>query len=113
MFGLEDGFVVGFADRTRLFVFDSRSRKVVHVEDTSSGPGPCVSHQGPRVFHQGPDGALYALFVKGIARIEPGTWRVVLLASSPVPIDAGGDILDGRIWFVCGSKLYSWALPAR
>lgn len=113
LLGLEDGLVVGFADRTRLFVFDSRTREVVHVADTSAGPGPCVSHQGPRVFHRDPEGTLYALFAGGIARIEPGTWRVVPLATSPVPIDAGGDILDGRIWFASGSKLYSWALPSR
>lgn len=113
MLGLESGLVVGFADRTRLFVFDARTREVVHVADTSAGPGPCVSHQGPRVFHRGPEGTLYALFAGAIARIEPGTWRVVLLATSPVPIDAGGDILDGRIWFASGSKLYSWALPSR
>ncbi len=31
-----------------------------------------------------------------------------LLASSPVPITAGGDYLDGRIYFASGSRLYSF-----
>jgi hypothetical protein len=113
LLALDDGLAIGFADRTRLFVFDSRTRKVVHVEDTSSGAGPCVSNQGPRVFLKDGRGALYALFTRGVARVEPGSWRVTLLAESPVSVDAGGDILDGRVYFASGSKLYSYGLGGR
>jgi hypothetical protein len=33
-----------------------------------------------------------------------------MLAQSPVPIDAGGDYLDGRIYFASGSHLYSYEI---
>jgi hypothetical protein len=70
-----------------------------------------VVQQGPRVFAVGQDSAVYMLFIKGIARVEPGTYRVTMLARSPVTIDAGGDILDGRMYFAHGSHLYSYRLP--
>ena len=34
-----------------------------------------------------------------------------MLAESPVPIGAGGDFLDGRIYFASGSHLYSYQVP--
>lgn len=113
LFAVSDAFTIGFADRTRLFVFDNKSRAVVHEQDTSAGPGPCISHQGPRVFLRGGDGAIYALFAKGIARIEQGSWKVTMLAESPVPIQAGGDILDGRVYYASGSHVYSWGIGGR
>jgi hypothetical protein len=51
------------------------------------------------------------LFVKGICRIEPGTFEVKLLAESPVPIGAGGDYHRGRIYFASGSHVYSYKVP--
>jgi hypothetical protein len=106
-----DGLVYGFADRSRFFVFDPAQRKVVHEEDTQAGFGPTASQQGPRVFVPGPKGEIYVLFVKGIARIEPRTFRITLLAASPVPVACGGDLLDGRIYFASGSHVYSYKLP--
>ena len=63
------------------------------------------------MFVTGPDGAIYLLFVKGIARIDPGTFGITMLAESPVPIGPGGDILDGRIYFASGSHVYSYEVP--
>ena len=54
------------------------------------------------------DGTIYILFVKGIARIDPQTHEITMLAESPVPISPGGDILHGRIYFGSGSHVYSW-----
>ncbi|NLC57488.1 MAG: hypothetical protein GX774_11675 [Armatimonadetes bacterium] len=105
------GLIYGFADRTRFFVFDAETRKVVHEADTGAEFGPCVSHQGPRVFVPGRGNTLYVLFVKGIARVEPRTHRLTLLAESPVPISAGGDFLNGRIYFASGSHVYSYQVP--
>jgi hypothetical protein len=34
-----------------------------------------------------------------------------MLAESPVPVEYGGDYLNGRIYFASGSHLYSYALP--
>jgi streptogramin lyase len=105
------GLVYGVADRTRFFVFDPAKRKVVHEENTQAKLGATNSQQGPRVFVLGPEGKVYMLFVKGIARVDPATFQIALLAESPVPIGPGGDILDGRIYFASGSHVYSFAIP--
>ena len=104
-----NGLVFGFADGMRCFAFDPSKRKLVHDETTSAKFGPCVSHQGPRVFVRGKGDAIYVLFAKGIARLDPATFAITLLAASPVPIMAGGDYFDGRIYFASGSHLYSYA----
>jgi len=106
-----NGLVFGFADRKRFFVFDPAQRKVIHEEDTEAKFGVTNSQQGPRVFVLGPDDTIYILFVKGIARLDPATFEITMLAESPVPIGPGGDILDGRIYFGSGSHLYSYAVP--
>ena len=102
------GLVFGFAERTRFFVFDPVKRTVLHENRTDAGYGPCVSQQGPRVFVRGRGDTIYILFTKGIARLDPVTFRIKLLATSPVPINAGGDYLDGRIYFGSGSHVYSF-----
>jgi streptogramin lyase len=106
-----DGLVWGFADRTLFFVFDPASRKVVHKQSIAGEYGGTVSHQGPRVFVRGPNQEVFALFTRAIARIEPPKGRIKLVAKSPVALGAGGDYLDGRIWFASGSHLYSYRLP--
>ncbi len=105
------GLVYGVADQRRFFVFDPSERKVVHEQDTSETLGNTVSHQGPRVFVRGPEGAVYMLFAKGIARVDPKTFKIELLAESPVPINLGGDCLDGRIYFGHESHVYSYKVP--
>ena len=108
-----NGLVYGVADRTRFFVFDPETRTVVHEQDLSETLGPTISHQGPRVFIQSPDGDVYMLFVKGIARVNPRAYAITQLAESPVPIGPGGDYLDGRIYFGSGSHLYSYGVPGK
>ncbi|MEW6357265.1 MAG: hypothetical protein AB1696_13125 [Planctomycetota bacterium] len=105
------GLVFGFADRTRFFAFDPVEKKVVYEENTDKTLGPCCSHQGPRVFVKDPEGNIYILFVKGIARLDPETFKISMLAESPIPVGAGGDFLNGRIYFISGSHLYSYAVP--
>ena len=105
-----DGLVYGFADRRRFFVFAPAERKVVREENTEARLGLTSSQQGPRVFVLSPDKTIYVLFVKGIARVDPATFRIRMLAESPVPVGAGGDIRDGHIYFACGSHLYSWRI---
>jgi hypothetical protein len=102
------GLVFGFADRKRFFVFDPDKRKVVHEQSTEAEFGTTVSHQGPRVFVTNPDGVIYILFVNGIARLDPATFKITMLAKSPVSVGFGGDYLDGRIYFGRGSHLYSY-----
>ena len=105
------GLVFGFAERARFFVFDPDSRKVVHQQDTSALFGATNFQQGPRVFVQAPDGRLFLLFVKGVAQLDPASFKITMLAESPVPIGPGGDLLDGRIYFAGGSHVYSYAIP--
>ena len=106
-----NGLVYGIADRRRFFVFDPLRREVVHEQDTMARFGPTNSQQGPRVFVLSPDRKVYILFVKGIARVDPATFEITMLAESPVPIGPGGDILQGRIYFASGSHLYSYRVP--
>ena len=55
-------------------------------------------------------GRFFILFVSGVAELDPASFKITLLAKSPVPINAGGDYLDGRIYFAGGSHLYSYEI---
>ncbi len=103
--------VFGLADRKRFFVFDWAKRKVVHEEIVSERFSLSTSAQGPRAFVRGPGDAIYILFLKGIVRLDPATFKLTMVAESPVPVACGGDYLDGRIYFASGSHLYSWKVP--
>ncbi len=97
----------------RFFVFDPVRRKVVYERDTEAEFGPVALTQGPRNLLVGPDGSVYVLFKKGIVRFDPVRSTLSLLAESPVPIDAGGELMNGRIYFASGSHLYSYKIPLR
>ena len=106
-----EGLVYGLADASTFFVFDPVARTVVHQQDLRADFGGSVNHQGTRAFLIGPDQTVYLLLVKGIATIAPRTHAITLLVESPVPLQQGGDILDGRLYFIRHSHLYSWKLP--
>ena len=103
-----ESLVYGFADSKRFFVFDSKTRQVIHENDIEATLGRTSGGQGPRVFVKAPDGTTYILLSKGIAKLDPKTYEIKLLAESPVPVVVGGDYLDGRIYFVSASHVYSW-----
>ena len=107
----KNGLVYGFADRKIFFVFDPKQKKIVHQQETQSTFGLSTSQQGPRVFVVSEEGEVYILFVKGVARIDPETFAINMVAESPVPIGPGGDILGKRIYFGSGSHLYSYEVP--
>jgi hypothetical protein len=113
LYATPKGIVYGVGDRKKFFVFDPAQRKVVHEQDLDGSLGPTISHQGPRVFVAAPDGTLDMLFVHCLARVDQDTHAITKLADSPVDIDFGGDILDGRIYFGNGSHLYSYKVPPR
>ena len=81
--------------------------QVVHKEDVSGALGRCITPQGPRVFVRASN-KLYVLMAKGIALLDTKTHKLTMLAESPVGVEAGGDYLDGRIYFSHGSHIYSW-----
>ncbi len=103
-----NGIVYGFADRRKFFVFDPKAKLIVRVRETE----PCAGYQqGPRVFIVAPDKRVFVLLANAVATVDPKTFELVLLAKSPVPITAGGDYLDGRLYFASGSRLYSFRVP--
>ncbi len=104
------GLVYVIADRKIFFVFDPARKAVVAKQDVEAELGRAAHHQGPRVFVAGPKGAVYALFSKGIAKVDPKANSLKLVALSPVQIDTGGDYFKGRIYFSSGSHLLSYEL---
>lgn len=105
-----DGLIYGMADAITFFVFDPVKKIIVHQEDTKTRFEGSVTNQSPRVFVKGPKGELYMLFKTGIVRIEYGSFKLTMIAKSPVPIDTGGAYLDGQIYFASGSHFYSYKL---
>ncbi len=108
-----DGLVYGVTDRSRFFVFDPAKRKVIHERRTEAEFGVTNSQQGPRIFVTDPAGRVYMLFLKGIARVDPKTFAIELLAESPVTVGAGGDYHKGRIYFASRSHLCSYKVPEK
>jgi hypothetical protein len=102
------GLVYGVADRKIFFVFDAAKRAIVHQFDLEPTLGQSSYEQAPRVFVAGPDGAMFMMLARGVARVDAKTYEVKLIAKSPIEIDAGGVYFDGRIYFAGGSHLYSW-----
>ncbi len=102
------GLVYGVADWITFFVFDPAKREVVHKKDMSDHLGRTCTQQGPRIFVKDDKGTIYMLFAKGVARVEPKTHEVKLVAESPITIGPGGTFHDGRIYFASGSHVYSW-----
>ncbi|WP_316809969.1 hypothetical protein [Pedobacter heparinus] len=107
----KSGLIYGITDRKKFFVFDPVKKLIVHEKETTSYFGLTTYEQSPRVFVRGKDGAIYLLFVKGIVKVNPVSFEMTMIAESPAPIDAGGDYLDGRIYFISGSHLLSYVLP--
>jgi hypothetical protein len=105
-----DGLIYGITDYKNLFVFDPIKRVAVYQQNIEGNFGRTTSAQSPRIFIKGPKNEIFLLFEKGIARIEPGSFTMTMVARSPVPINAGGDYLNGRIYFVSGSHLCSYKL---
>jgi hypothetical protein len=105
-----DGLIYGIADLKRFFVFDPVKRSIVYQQDFTETYGRTASSQSPRIFVFGPKKELFLLFVKGIVKVEPRSFKMTMITESPVPIDMGGDYLDGRIYFVSRSHLCSYKL---
>lgn len=108
-----DGLIYGIADFRKFFVFDPVKRTIVYQKDIETDFGRTTGSQSPKIFVHGPQKEIYILCVKGIVKVEPGSFKLSMIAESPVPIDTGGDYLDGRIYFVSGSHLCSYAIPER
>ena len=119
----DDGMVWGIADSRWLFRFDPETRRVdAGPQDFGRSLGFSVYAQGTRAFVPMPaasvpvaaragaaaEQVIHVLLLDGIARLNTVTGRLSRVATSPVPITAGGAAAGGRIWFASGSHLYSW-----
>lgn len=104
-----NGRVFGITQNRDLFVYDADKEEI--VERVSLGEyGAVTGGQAPRSLKFGPDGSLYVLMSRAIVRIDPETMEHELVASSPVPINAGITIHDHRLYFSSGSELWSFGL---
>lgn len=106
----QSGLVYGLVDNARFFVFDPAKRTVIHQENTGERFGGCNYQQGPRKLIVTPDGSVYVLFKNAIGQVNADTFAIEEVAASPVPIQAGGDYHDGRIYFANASHLCSYQL---
>jgi acyl dehydratase len=105
----EDGLVYGLTTDNRFFVFDPESAEFVHDEEiTAYGGG--TGGQASRVMAIGPEGEIYVLFREAIARIEPGTFEHTEVVRPGPTITTGITIADGRLYFACGARLFSYDL---
>jgi len=106
-------FIVGVADYYLFFVFDPAKREVIYQHNFGEEFGSTAGQQGPRVFVTGPNGEIYLLATHAIAQVELGTWNLKPLVKPHSAIGGGGDYLDGEIYFISGSHLFSWQTSAR
>ncbi len=103
----DDGLVYGLTNDSRLFVFDPENGEFIHDEEIAEY-GNVTGSQAPRTMAIGPDGAIYALFREAIARIEPGTFEHAEVVRPGPSITAGIAVANGRLYFACGSRLFSY-----
>ncbi|WP_018626285.1 hypothetical protein [Niabella aurantiaca] len=106
----KDGKVYGIADRKIFFLFDPVTKKIVYQKDLFKEYGYAVGEQSPRVFINGKQDDLYILFEHAIAKVDHKSAGIRLLAKTPQAIRAGGCFLNDRLYFVCGSHLFSYGL---
>jgi streptogramin lyase len=105
------GLIYGFVDRTKFFVFDPKTRRVVHTEELKATFGSVTTGQGPRALVRDERGRTFVLFTKSIGLIDDATFAVAKVATTPSPITAGGDVQGGRVYFAAGSHVHSFKLP--
>ncbi|NLJ34633.1 MAG: hypothetical protein GX358_00145 [candidate division WS1 bacterium] len=104
-----DGLVYGLAAGNRFFCFNPETGQMLHDEEVSEY-GSVTGSQAPRTMAVAPDGGIYVLFRDAIARFEPGTCEHREIARPGSTITAGVLIHEGRLYFACGTRLYSQEL---
>lgn len=105
-----DGKVYGFANSGIFFVFDPEAKEVVYQKNITEEYGRTVAEQSPRVFVNGDGDDLYVLFHNAIAKIDHSSYSISTVARTPLPVGAGGDFLNNRIYYISNSRLYSYGL---
>lgn len=106
-----NGLIYGITDFRKFFVFDPVKKKIVYQQGEEVIFGRTAGSQSPRIFVKGSNSEIFILYEKGIAKVDPKTFEISMVKESPVPINVGGDYLDGKIYFISGSHLCSYKLP--
>lgn len=104
----KNGLIYGIADLKIFFVFDPQKKQIIHQENVEEKFGKTAWAQSPRIFVKGKNEECYILFAKGIVQVDNRSYTLAMIAESPVPVETGGDYLDGKIYFVSGSHLCSF-----
>ena len=102
-----NGLIYGFADNT-LFEFNPATRKVTRsvVLNFPVGGGDLYNSAGIDSA-----GRLWGLSPSGIFVADTKTLYAILLAPSPVPVNRGWAMADGKIYFASGPSVYSYTIP--
>lgn len=99
----DNGLVYGLTNRSQLFVFDLKTRKIVHKADWSAW-GSAFNPGNP--LWRDDDGRIYGLLSNSLVRLN-ADFTSEKLAGTPVTVSGGGIRLNNRVYFVSGSELYS------
>lgn len=110
IFGPDEKLIFGITEDSRFFVFDLNTRKIIHEISLSSYGRPSGS-QAARIMQLAKDGMIYVLFREGILSVDPESFQHRLLASSPVDIRVGIEIIEDRIFFATQSEIWSFKIP--
>ena len=95
--------IFGFADDV-LFEFDPKRRAVVSQQPLPFSPPIYDSVALDRA------GNIWGLTKEGIFTINTKTSKIQLIARSPAEITGGFAMRDGKIYFIAGSSVYSYAM---
>lgn len=99
----KDGLVYGITRQAKFFVFDPKTRKVVHRADWSKWGDPLLPGFSLWLDHKG---HVHALMRNFVLAVQPD-FSVREEAKLPVAATHGGVLLGNRLYFASGSELCS------
>ena len=99
-----DGLVYAITTPPTLFVFDPKTRRIIHQRDLAEHG--TIAYNGLR--RDRTAGSMRSW--QGAPQDYAGTFAVEKLAEPPQPARAGTAVLDGRVYFVIDSHLWSYPL---
>jgi hypothetical protein len=98
-----NGLVYGIAGRT-LFEFNPKTRQITNRQALPLSRLPYNSAFVDSA------GRMWALAQNGIFMIDTKTFKASLVANAPAPITGGFAVKNGKIYFICGSSIYSYTM---
>jgi hypothetical protein len=112
LLALNQRFVVGIADRTKLFIFDVEERKIVHTADLSVYGKSVSDANGTKVFVNAA-GKIFLFFEERILQMNSQNYSVSIAKNMPseVTINNGGAFSHNKLFFVSSGRLLSWRVP--